>query len=181
MGETEEIEVLWTSSQRLARLMLRRGNGAAAAVMRAAASVAHRLGLGDQDNSFNSARKLTLLSFCRTCSQRGPTSTPSLGRRVCQEDRLQVSLPLHQQQTRFQQIATRTDQQTTRQQPDQISPHRDITMRLQLGFSRSHQGPRAQGYLFKFFKDLVKTTASFPTLRTLSTTTSKGFPQHSMF
>merc|ERR1712107_475022 len=83
------------------------------------------------------------------------------------------------------QIATLTDQQTTRlhkgQQPDQISPHRDIAMRLQLGFSRSHQGPRAQGYLFKFSKDLTKTTPSFPTLRTLSTTTSRGFPQPSMF
>merc|ERR1712107_27888 len=83
------------------------------------------------------------------------------------------------------QIATLTDQQTTRlhkgQQPDQTSPHRDITMRLQLGFSRSQQGPRAKGYLFKFSKDLIKTTPSFPTLRTLSTTTSKGFPQPSMF
>merc|ERR1712107_456645 len=133
--------------------------------MRAAASVAHR-----------------------TSSQRGPMSTPSLGRRVCQEDRLQVSLPLHQQQTcfhrianRFQRTATRTDQQTTRQQPDQISPHRGIAMMLQLGFCHSHQGPRAQGYLFKFSQDLIKTTPSFPTLQTLSTTTSRGFPQHSTF
>ena len=54
-------------------------------------------------------------------------------------------------------------------------------MMLHLGFSRSHQGPRAKGYLFKFSKDLIKTTPSFPTLQTLSTTTSKGFPQHSMF
>ena len=177
LGETEETKVLWTSSRRLARLILRRENGAAVVVMRAAASVAHRLGLRDNSLNFYS----TILSFCRTCSQRGPMSTPSLGRRVCHRDPLQVSLPLHQQQTCFQRIATRTDQQTTRQQPDQISPHRGIAMMLQLGFCHSHQGPRAQGYLFKFSKDLIKTTASFPTLRTLSTSTSKGFPQHSMF
>ena len=187
-GETEEIKVLWTSSRRLARLILRRENGAAVVVMRAAASVAHRLGLRDNSLNFYS----TILSFCRTCSQRGPTSTPSLGRRVCQEDRLQVYLPLHQQQTplhrrttRFQRIAIRMDQQIIRSHQrrwsDLTTPHRDIAMRLHLGFSRSHQGPRAQGYLFKISKDLIKTTASFPTLRTLSTSTSKGFPQHSMF
>merc|ERR1712223_1588912 len=130
--------------------------------MRAAASVAHR-----------------------TCSQRGPMSTPSLGRRGCQEDPLQVALPLHQQQTPLHQRTTLLDQQTTRlhkgQQPDPPSPHRGIAMMLQLGFSRSHQGPRAKGYLSKFFKDLTKTTPSFPTIQTLSTTTSKGFPQPSMF